>query len=338
MMDNRNGKPKKSCAELVEMLCIDKGVSFVHMNKHDAETHLSIKNNYLRTSAYRKNYDKYQESEKSGLTGKYKHLDFAYLVELSRIDTQLRYLIMAMCLDIEHDMRVDLTTAIEKNPNEDGYTIAHDFLRTNPRIMKSIEDKANSTFCGQLIANYFELAEVFEIPTSSEAISRLRTRIKRMDCPAWVLLEIISFGDLINFYQFYNEKHNIVGIDKSLLSAVKSIRNAAAHNNCIINDLKKQNTKTPQDMLKRISQIPGIGNALRQNRLSVRAIFEFVSLLVLYDCCARGSARKTHVAQLKQLFFGRIMEHKDYFIENDVLVSSYRFVAQIIGYIFDKEI
>lgn len=123
-----------------------------------------------------------------------------------------------------------------------------------------------------------------------------------------------------------------------MLSAVKSIRNAAAHNNCTINDLKTRSTTAPQSMLQEVSQVPGIGRDLRQSRLSVRAIFEFISLLVLYDRYARGTVRESHIAQLQQLFFVRMLKHKEYFAENDLLASSYRFVAQIVRHLFGKEI
>ena len=45
----------------------------------------------------------------------YKKLDFGYLKELSTIDMYLRYIVMDMCLDIEHVIKVRLIKNITNN-------------------------------------------------------------------------------------------------------------------------------------------------------------------------------------------------------------------------------
>ena len=66
LISNRVQKPKKSARELVEMLRDEKGVLFNLMTEADAENYLSVKNNYLRTASYRKNYDKHTTGENEG--------------------------------------------------------------------------------------------------------------------------------------------------------------------------------------------------------------------------------------------------------------------------------
>lgn len=69
------------------------------MDTTEAETYLHERNNYLRTTSYRKNYDKHMTGDNAG---KYIQLDFAHLVELSRLDMYLRTHLLQMCIDIEH--------------------------------------------------------------------------------------------------------------------------------------------------------------------------------------------------------------------------------------------
>lgn len=91
--------------------------------------YLSKNNNYFKLSSFRKNYDKYTDGVNKG---KYINLDFAYLIELARIDVEVRHILLKMCLDIEHFIKVSLITAVEANLGgpygEDGYKIVTDFI------------------------------------------------------------------------------------------------------------------------------------------------------------------------------------------------------------------
>ena len=149
----------RSPAELVAMLRDEKGITFHHMSESEAEQYLTDRNNYLRTASYRKNYDKHRTG---GNAGKYIRLDFAYLVELSKLDMYLRARLLPMCIDLEHALKVRILADIEKNTAENGYDIVASFLSSNPDIMKTIAQKADSIFTGDLIDKYFSLCYVFD--------------------------------------------------------------------------------------------------------------------------------------------------------------------------------
>src|SRR5574344_2003872 len=156
---NRTDKPKRTSKELVQMLKKEKGVTFKYTSEEKAEVYLSDVNNYLRTAAYRKNYQKYQNGKT--LKGKYINLDFAYLQELSTIDMHLRNIITKMCIDIEHDLKVKLLKDLETNTTEDGYAIVDTFLNGNPYIVGKIEAASASPFTGDLIKKYFTVKREF---------------------------------------------------------------------------------------------------------------------------------------------------------------------------------
>ncbi len=161
---DKASKPKKTTLELVKMLRDEKGVTFNIICEDDAIEYFKNINNYLRTASYRKNYPKHQSGNNRG---KYINLDFAYLAELSSLDMHIRRLAFAMCIDIEHAIKTRLITAIENNPDEDGYNIVNVLFYEYNSILKSVEEKASSTFTGELIKNYFSLCDVFIVIKSS---------------------------------------------------------------------------------------------------------------------------------------------------------------------------
>src|SRR5699024_2572171 len=102
-----------------------KGITFNIISENDAKIFLQKNNYYMKLASYRENYPKYLTGNK---IGQYINLDFAYLRELSTIDIHLRYLIIQMCLDLEHALKVSLIAHIESNPKEDGYELVRKFI------------------------------------------------------------------------------------------------------------------------------------------------------------------------------------------------------------------
>ena len=118
-------KPKKTAEELVQMLHDEKGIQFHLISEEQAVECFSKRNNYLRTASYRKNYPKHIAGPNAG---KYIHLEFAYLTELSTLDFYLRELLQQMCIDVEHDLKVSLLREVDENPSEGGYALVRAYL------------------------------------------------------------------------------------------------------------------------------------------------------------------------------------------------------------------
>lgn len=234
---NRTDKPKMTSKALVDKLRDEKGVSFKYVTEDNAEKYLAKINNYLRTASYRKNYQKYLNGPSKG---KYIDLDFAYLQELSTVDMHLRNLVTKMCIDIEHDLKVLLLENLENDSGEDGYDIVDNFLSNNPYIVGKIEAASASPFTGNLINKYFTIQRVYN-PQKGKS----ENKITAFDCPAWVLMELLSFGDFIRFYEYYYGLKGSIPVDISMINLVKSLRNGCAHNNCIIADLNPGSSTAP---------------------------------------------------------------------------------------------
>lgn len=75
---------------------------------------------------------------------KYVNLEFAYLVELSKIDMYFRKIILGMCLDVEHVLKTRMLYDISRNAKEDGYNIVKKYFFAYPATKMEIIQKANS--------------------------------------------------------------------------------------------------------------------------------------------------------------------------------------------------
>ena len=210
-------KPLLTVDKLIEHMKT-KGITFSIISESDARKFLCENNYYMKLASYRTNYPKHETGSKAG---QYINLDFAYLKELSTIDMHLRYLIMKMCLDIEHALKVSLISHVEANPAEDGYELIRRFIgytnsrgqQQNEYILKKIRGHKSSDYSRDLIEKYYPYF------------------------PVWVFVELISFGDLTYLIAFYDELYADPIVNNKFMNTVRDIRNASAHSNCLINKL-----------------------------------------------------------------------------------------------------
>jgi len=298
-------------AELISHM-VNKGIAFNRDTQEEAQAFLENNNYYMKLASYRANYKK----RSSGLkVGQYINLDFSYLKELSKIDMRMRYLAFQMALDIEHYMKVRLLNAIENNPEEDGYKIIQKFIAKDKSftVLKTIQSHKASAYCKDLIDKYYPYF------------------------PAWVFVELISFGNLAHLCDFYYETYNVEIGDRILLNSVRDIRNACAHSNCLINNLLPGNNTAHQTVVDRVKTVPGISEKSRDKKLSNKCIYDFVCLLYAYDEIVTSQITKQkRYEELRNFFEGRMVENKDWFISNNTITSSYTFTKKILDSLVGK--
>ncbi len=322
-MSNRSDKPKKSSAELVADMRDNRGITFKYTNETEAEKYLDDVNNYMRTAAFRYNYEKYQMGENKG---KYMALDFAYLQELSTIDMHYRFLVEKMCSDIEHGMCVKLIKDIQLDETTDGYDIVNQFLSENSSVIRSIENTIASPHTGKLIRKYFTVNET--IQSNGKSHNEI---VAYDDCPVWVLVELMTFGSLSRFYEFYYSSRKEDRIPRSIVQMATSLRNAAAHNNCILYDLHP-GVSSAQGRLPRFvkKKAAGLTASQRSTRLSSRPLLEWVALIYMYDAIVVGDVRIHRIEEIRKLFEVRMLEKREYFTKNQLIVQSYRFAYEVV--------
>lgn len=309
-----------------------KGIRFDIYSEEDAKQYLDRNNNYFKLSSYRKNYGKYTTGPNEG---KYLDLDFAYLVELARIDVEIRHILLKMCLDIEHFLKVALIKAVEERlaptTEEDGYRVVLEYLtdagntsteerteniaKRSTSFKSKIRQSKNNPYCGALIKKY------------------------KAQMPIWAFVEIISFGDLVNLVSYYSKRTNwIPPTDIISLDRTRQIRNACAHSNCIINDLmyrkdektgKPIATNTPAFITKFVKD-SGVSRGIRKKKLSNPRINQLVHLLYVYNEVVKSeNTYSIRMSELEHLLLVRMKEHASYFEKNDVLCSAHSFFVNI---------
>ena len=322
-MSNKTSKPKLTASQLYEKMRDEKGITFRYDAEDEVVTYLSDSNNYLRTACYRVSFTKYQAGKNKG---KYIDLDFAYLKELSVIDMHYRFMVLRMCSDIEHALSVSLMKQIENDPLTDGYDIVDQFLSQYPIVVKNLERSISSPHTGDLIKKYFTLS------VNSTAGSGRNTNITALDdCPAWVLIECMTFGDLLSFYQFYTQlRGTAMAVSKPVMNLVRSLRNGAAHNNCLLCNIPSGSSVPPRELNTAIQHLNLVSASQRQNRLSSRAALEFTALAYTYSIIVHGKVREHRIRELKKLFYGRMIENKGFFRNNALITASYRFCCKMM--------
>ena len=286
----------------------NRGITFNEISENDAKQFLQNNNYYMKLAAYRANYDKCDTGKRQG---RYKKLDFGYLKELSTIDMYLRYIVMDMCLDIEHVIKVRLIKNITNNPSEDGYDIVRKFIAQddNLRILKNIRSHKSGEYCKDLIEKYYPYF------------------------PVWVFVELISFGDLLYFCSFYEKIYGVQIINNKLMNTVRDVRNAAAHSNCLLNKMTEKIDSTKQvnnEISSFIIGMKNISKTSRVNNLSYKFTNSFVTVLYVYDSLMNEIPKQKRYTEIQEFMNGRVVKNKQFFQSNSKIVGVYNFHKKVI--------
>lgn len=323
-MEEQNEKLKLTVEEQIQDM-VDKNIQFELYSKEDAKKFLKYNNYYFKLKSYARNYNI------NPRTKKYYNLDFAYLVELSKLDMYIRKIILELSLDVEHYLKVRLMNDLSDNPEENGYNIVRLFLQYHSNAGADIQSKANKySFCSDLAEKH--LNEYKEPKKLS----------------VWNIVELFSFGNFMELYGLYYQTYPSFNY-YTYLRSIKFIRNAAAHNNCILSTLRK-----PPNSLKKFSKTKKLANILgkipefqkldnRDAMMRNPVIHDFVTLLFVYNDIMKVSETKYNrnkkMEEICHLFCdedGRIKKNKSYFQKNPYIKEAYSFICSIIKYIDKK--
>lgn len=322
-LEKINLKPILKVNQLVNHLK-NKNVKFDLITEEEAEKYLKENNNYYNLTSYKKVYERYIGGENDR---KFIDLDFACLKDLSIIDMRMRYLLFQMTIDIEHYLKIEILNLVEDIPEEDGYIVVNEYLdndfKNDKRVHKSILKKIGDV-------HYNELFKKYELKKEEQI----------RDIPIWEFLEIISFGELVSFYILFSKKYNLKKQFKRrfILVEINKLRNATAHNSCILCDINNKDNDNPCDyrILSLLGKC-GINEESRNIKLSNTRIRQITYTLFMFnDIVTSDGIKKYITSELNNLYYNRIIKHKEYYNNNELLLSIYNFFDKIISYYYKK--
>ena len=312
-------KPMMKIVELVPHMK-EKNIKFEKCSENDAIKYLIENNNYYNVIAYKNNFVKYQCGE---FKGKYIDLDFAYLRDLAIIDYRTRLLLFKMIIDIEHYLKIRILNTIENIDEEDGYNIVNLYLEKDYNDLKfpkkvhdSIRKKVSNEYYKKIFSKY-------DIDKDK----------KIENIPIWEFLEIITFGELVNFFEFYTREYNL---DDNkyvfILREINKLRNAVAHNSCVLSELdKKDNLHRVDTLIINYLKECGIGKENRNNKLANSRIRQITYTLYMFNIIVSSEGVINNVKHdITKLFYGRIILNNKYYTNNGLLKSIYSYFDKII--------
>lgn len=230
----------------------------------------------------------------------------------------LRKTIIIMTLDVEHALKTQLLYDLSMNDKEDGYSIVEEFL-SDYRYVKSLHDKIGRSATSDLIQKHRDNHDQYAL---------------------WEIVEVLSLGDFIYLYQLYYSKYPSKSNFCSYLWSIKFLRNAAAHNNCLLNSLKAPFNVTihkTKEIQFEISKIKHISQNSREKWMANPIIHDFIILVFTYLKLVKSpKLKQTGINQLHWLLNERMLKHKEYFKKNNTLIESYHFVTKIVNYFCNK--
>lgn len=283
----------------------NKGIKYNLVSKGDAENYLKTSSYFFRLKAYCKNYSKDEN-------GKYKDLEFAYLKELFEIDRELRRLVLNMTIQIEHALKVRLQEKLCENELEDGFNIINVFEEYNRENNINFAPKKN--------------------PYNKDLIEKLSDEQYAL----WNILEVISFGESNILLECYMNLYGSI-IDsmdsdklKSLLFCIKKLRNACAHNNCLIHNFNTEVNTNKSVRTYVTRNIENVSPATVTTQMKKLIVNDFAVLLYSFSVIIEDENVKRGIEKELISFKERMKQNEAFFNSNITISSTFAFLDKLI--------
>ena len=322
MRENNNLKPVLNIDKLINNLK-EKNIKFNKMTEQEVKQYLKTNNNYFNVISYKNNFERYMYDGK--FVDKYIDLDFAYLKDMSDIDYKVRLILFKMIINIEHSLKLKILNIIIENiDNEDGYNIVNLFLEDDFNNNK-FPKKVHNSILKKIGSDYYKkIFSKYDIDNDK----------KLENIPIWELLEIITFGELVNFYDYLTKYYSLKKENKDvyIYRDIVKLRNAVFHNTNILTDLGlKDNNYLPTYKIMNYLKNCNINKLTMDNKISNSRIKQITCTLYMFNIIVLNKDIIKDVKKdINKLFFKGIIKNKEYYNNNELLKSVYNYFKKII--------
>lgn len=247
---------------------------------------------------------------------KYIDLDFKTLHRFNVLDTSFRALVLELSLMCEHLLKVKINYLCSTNPKDNGYDVVQEYFHEKdfPSEIVRYKRKNKNYYMANFMKRYADKTEEMAV---------------------WNLLEILTFSETIDFYNFYLDYFDRKTLRIFELKPVKNLRNAAAHNNCILHllgeDMYKLSDKEYSKNIEKFLDKHSLSNDMGRMFL----IHDFLCLIYLVNkICPKGQL-KEYAKKHTYDFFVKF-EKKEWFKYPNSIKERYEFIKNTTNLMFNN--
>ena len=245
----------------------EKGVTFDLCIEEEAKAYLADRTYYFKLRSYRTLFDKRVGGKRDG---QYINLDFGHLRALASLDRDLRYALLPLTLDVEHAARTKLVRVVTELEGEDGYGVCADYMASlnkdeRNRRKGDVSSLKYDLYCRDLLLKYGK---------------------NPAKMPAWVLLELFSFGSIAGFYLFCAKRWDDKIMEKEhyMLRQAQFIRNACAHSSNMVNGFGAQDDEIETNtMVENALAETGLSHRVRTSKMKNPRLKQIATLMYLHS-------------------------------------------------------
>ena len=150
---------------------------------------------------------------------------------------------------------------------------------------------------------------------------------------------MVGFGDFIIFYAFYYDFFHKKCEYTKHFESVRRIRNACAHNVCMLTSFKAVSGFKPdlETNFELLSGNIGIGNGTISSCMKVPLLNDFAVMLSVYTkLISSPKIKEITLKEIKEFFDGRMIYRKHYFENNIDIKNAYQFARKVLDYYSGK--
>ena len=123
------------------------------------------------------------------------------------------------------------------------------------------------------------------------------------------------------------------------LWSVRILRNASAHNNCLLNSLRQSYLESKYNhsvYYHLISKLPKMNRETLASVMSNTVVNDFiVSLHLFCEVVTSEGLRNKRLAELNHLFTHTFLSHKEFFSTNSIIKTTYQVVSKIVDHYYN---